>query len=79
VVFLEGIYVKPTYRRRGVARLLVDAIESWGRARNCTELGSDANIANIESQLMHRSLGFTETQRVVFFRKLLVETRTGDE
>ena len=79
VVFLEGIYVKPSSRRRGIARLLVNAIESWGRARNCIEFGSDTNIANIESQSMHRSLGFTETQRVVFYRKVLGDTRTSDE
>jgi aminoglycoside 6'-N-acetyltransferase I len=73
VVFLEGIYVRPEYRRMGVARQLVDAIESWGRAQGCLEFGSDANIANIQSQSMHRSLGFIETQRVVFYRKILVE------
>ena len=29
VAFLEGIYVQPGWRRRGVARPLCDAVEKW--------------------------------------------------
>lgn len=42
VAFLEGIYVCPQYRRRGVARLLCEAAERWGQSKGCTELASDA-------------------------------------
>lgn len=71
VVFLEGLYVAPAWRRKGVARLLADAVAGWGRARGCVELASDASLDNEISHRMHRALGFEETERVVFFRKLL--------
>jgi aminoglycoside 6'-N-acetyltransferase I len=79
VAFLEGIYVKPEYRRQGIARQLIIAVEEWGRAQNCLQIASDTDIANLQSQSMHQSLGFSETQRVVFFRKSLVETSASNE
>ena len=71
VAFLEGIYVAPAFRRTGVARHLVEAVENWARQQGCSELASDTGIANIPSQKLHNALGFTETQRVVYFRKAL--------
>jgi aminoglycoside 6'-N-acetyltransferase I len=35
------------------------------------ELASDADIANAVSHATHRALGFQETERVVYFRKVL--------
>ncbi len=71
VAFLEGIYVVPAYRRRGVARRLVDIVERWARERGFLELASDALLNNNESHAMHGALGFDETERVVYFRKVL--------
>lgn len=71
VAFLEGIYVAPDHRRRGISRQLVAAIEAWARTQGCTEFASDALLANQESHQMHNALGFEETQRVVYFRKLI--------
>ncbi len=71
VVFLEGIYVAPAMRRQGVARALVAAVQAWARSRGCSELASDAALDNLGSHQMHKALGFAETQRVVYFRKML--------
>lgn len=71
VAFLEGIYVAPAARKEGVARALVSAVEAWAREQGCSEFASDAPTDNIASFDMHRALGFEETQRVVFFRKVL--------
>jgi aminoglycoside 6'-N-acetyltransferase I len=71
VAFLEGIYVEPAFRRTGVARQLVQAVEDWAKLAGCSELASDTDIANVASQQLHNALGFSETQRVVYFRKLL--------
>ncbi|WIY54562.1 GNAT family N-acetyltransferase [Devosia sp. YIM 151766] len=71
VAFLEGIFVKPEARGRGVARALVAAVEGWAREQGCTEFASDARVENADSHAMHHALGFEETQRVVFFRKVL--------
>jgi aminoglycoside 6'-N-acetyltransferase I len=73
VGWLEGIYVIPSHRRRQVARHLVEAAETWARQHGYTELGSDAHLANLTSRLTHARWGFEETERVVMFRKKLVE------
>jgi aminoglycoside 6'-N-acetyltransferase I len=71
VAFLEGLYVVPSARRRGVARALVQAVASWAVERGCTEIASDALLANTASHAAHRALGFEETERVVYFRRAL--------
>ncbi len=71
VAFLEGIYVTPHARKLGVAKALVRTAEAWARERGCIEFASDAAVDNESSHAMHRALGFAETERVVFFRKVL--------
>lgn len=71
VAFLEGIFVWPEARGKGVARALVSGVEDWGRQCGCTEFASDTTIDNLASQDMHVALGFEETRRVVYFRKLI--------
>jgi aminoglycoside 6'-N-acetyltransferase I len=71
VAFLEGVYVNPDWRKRGVARLLCRAVEDWAIRLGCSELASDTDLLNTASQLMHVALGFAETERVVFFRRPL--------
>ena len=71
VGFVEGVYVIPAGRRRGIARQLFSAIGDWARARGCRELASDALLENEASQRAHRALGFRETERVVYFTRRL--------
>jgi aminoglycoside 6'-N-acetyltransferase I len=71
VAFLEGIFVRPEHRRRGVARLLVRAVEDWAADLGCSEFASDAELHNSVSHRMHAALGFQETEQVVYFRKRL--------
>jgi aminoglycoside 6'-N-acetyltransferase I len=71
VAFLEGIFVDPEHRKRGIARLLVQAIEDWAAELGCFEFASDAELHNSISHRMHAALGFEETERVVYFRKRL--------
>lgn len=71
VAFLEGIFVRENQRSRGVARQLFARVVDWGKARNLSELASDADIANLVSHQMHKALGFEETERVVYFRQKL--------
>ena len=71
VAYLEGWYVVPEARRRGVGRALVAAAEQWALAQGCTEFASDALLDNETSAAAHRALGFEETVRIRCFRKLL--------
>lgn len=71
VAFLEGLFVVPERRGKGVARQLIRAAETWAGAHGYSELASDALLENEAAQAVHRALGFEETERVVFFRKVL--------
>jgi aminoglycoside 6'-N-acetyltransferase I len=68
VAFLEGIYVTPTHRKRGIARALVKAALDWARERGIDEFASDALLDNGASHAFHKAVGFAETERVVYFR-----------
>ena len=71
VAFVEGWFVVPEHRGRGVGAALIRAAEEWGRARQCTELASDTQSFNEPSIAAHKALGFDEVERVVCFRKVL--------
>ncbi len=71
LAWLEGVYVLPPYRRRGLGRRLVGAVEEWAHGRGFAELGSDAELGNMVSRLSHARWGFEETERVVMFRRVL--------
>jgi len=73
VAFLEGLYVVPGFRRRGVARALVESAVQWAGAEGCRELASDSLLSNAAAHAAHRALGFEETERVVYFRRPLRE------
>ena len=71
VAYLEGWYVVPDARRRGIGTALVRAAEAWGRAQGCTEFGSDALLDNHVSAAAHHALGFEETVQIRCFKKNL--------
>ncbi len=71
VGYLEGIYVAPGHRRRGVAAALLAAGEAWARARGCTEMASDRALDNEGSGRFHEARGFAEVERAVLYRKEL--------
>src|SRR5206468_5494106 len=50
VAYLEGWYVVPEWRRRGVGGALVAAAESWAQGQGCTEFASDTPIDNLGSE-----------------------------
>ncbi|MGD8700772.1 MAG: GNAT family N-acetyltransferase [Gemmatimonadales bacterium] len=69
VAYLEGWFVVPEARGRGVGRALVEVAEAWGRAQGCREFASDAQADNELSAAAHRALGFTDVGLVRCFRK----------
>jgi aminoglycoside 6'-N-acetyltransferase I len=71
VPFLEAIFVRPQFRRQGAGARLIAHIEAFLMAHGFRELGSDALIDNHDSHAARRGWGFSETERVVYFRKIL--------
>ncbi|HEX5136539.1 MAG TPA: GNAT family N-acetyltransferase [Planctomycetota bacterium] len=71
VGYVEGWYVAPSQRRRGIGRALLRAAEAWCRAQGATEIASDTWIDNLPSQRAHEALGFEARNRCVNYRKHL--------
>jgi aminoglycoside 6'-N-acetyltransferase I len=73
VGYIEGWYVDPDMRQRGIGRQLIAAAEAWARGQGCAEMASDADLDNTASQQAHQRLGYSEVERIVCFRKALSE------
>ena len=71
VGYLEGIFVEESCRRRGLAKQLLKACESWAREQGCREFASDCELTNIQSLRFHLGLGFEEANRIICFTKKL--------
>jgi len=71
VGYLEGLFVKESFRQQGYARLLVTHCEHWAKRKGCMEFASDCELHNEESLAMHLKLGFTEANRIICFTKKL--------
>lgn len=56
-LWINEIGVAPSHQRRGIGRLLLDAILLHGRVLGCTEawLGTEGN--NVPAQALYRSVG----------------------
>ena len=79
-LFLEGIFVRPEARGKGIARALCEAAAAFGAKKGCLEFASDVFIDDADSISAHERLGFVETERVVYFRKLLkLSSSTAEE
>lgn len=71
VGYLEGIFVKEAYRRRGFAKDLLAACEAWAKEQGCREFASDCEIENTESFRFHKAMHFAEANRIICFTKAL--------
>lgn len=67
--FVEGIYVEPEYRKRGISKKLIKEGESWLKTKGCSQIGSDIEQSNITSYHFHKSVGFKEVNRLIAFIK----------
>ena len=60
---ISTIYVDPMFRRRGVARLLLDAGEAWLLSRQSGILATDTSAANVALIQLFESRGYAITFR----------------
>ena len=73
VPFIEGWYVDPAMRGRGIGRDLIRAAEAHARASGHHEIASDVEIENADGIVAHRAVGYEEVERTVCFRKSLLD------
>lgn len=67
VGYLEGIYVKPEFRNKGIARELIEYAKKWSVQNGCAEFASDCSLDNEISRVFHNKIGFTEANKIVCF------------
>ena len=68
---VDGLYVKPDYRREGVASALFDRIEEWATERGCEYIGVSAHVDNDAAVEMYDD---TFERKYISYRR-----RLGDE
>ncbi len=71
VGYLEGVFILPGYRKRGLAVELLNTCEKWAKERGCSEFASDCELVNEDSLNFHMKAGFTEANRIICFTKKL--------
>lgn len=67
VGYVEGIYVRPQVRGKGVAELLMETGVAWARQMGFAQLASDTETDNQRSEAFHKRQGFREANRVICF------------
>ncbi|MUK89348.1 GNAT family N-acetyltransferase [Ornithinibacillus sp. L9] len=65
--YIEGIYVKPAFRRKGISKKLFDVAKKWFIEKECKQVGSDIEFDNKVSYKLHKSIGFKEAGRLITF------------
>ena len=55
---VENVVVAPIWRLLGVGRLLMDALEAWGRARGCSYAILVSGSARREAHAFYAALGY---------------------
>ena len=68
--YLEGWYVDPDWRQRGVGRALAEAAEAWAVAQGCREMASDTDPDYPISPAAHAALNYAEVERFRFRKDL---------
>lgn len=67
VGYVEGIYVKPDFRKKGVAKELYDAGAEWVKSKKCTQIGADIGLYNDMCPDFYISMGFNEVNRIICY------------
>ena len=67
VAYVEGLYVRPEFRRKGIAEKMIEHAKKWSAEYGCAELASDCTLDNDGSQAFHKDVGFTEANKIVCY------------
>lgn len=71
VGYVEGIYVLPEFRKKGISKKLLSEAEAWSQSKGCVQIASDIEDENKVSYDFHIGVGFKEVNRVICFIKNL--------
>jgi ribosomal protein S18 acetylase RimI-like enzyme len=63
--FVQDVFVAPEYRRRGIARRLMDAAEMFAASRGVREIRLAVLERNVDARGLYEALGFRGYARVL--------------
>lgn len=69
VAYLEGVYVLPEYRRKGIATKLIEHFKTWAKSIGCKEMASDIEVDNDVSLQFHKKCGFEVVETTIHMKK----------
>jgi GNAT superfamily N-acetyltransferase len=67
IAFVYNVYTDPAHRRRGVARMIMDAIHDWCRDEGIGVAGLNASG---QAQRLYESMGYVRTQAPMMMASL---------
>lgn len=65
--FIFNVYTAPAHRKRGLARLLMDAMHAWGRAEGLERVVLNASAAGLP---IYESMGYVATSEPMMRMRL---------
>lgn len=65
---IVGLIVSDRFRRRGVGKRLVDAVESWGRERGARVFSVRSNLQRVASHAFYPALGYEKIKTQAVYR-----------
>jgi len=72
VWYVEGIFVIPSAQGKGIGRLLFQTLEAHARSQGYTEIASDCELDDTESEAFHKAVGFREAIRSIHLVKRII-------
>ena len=60
-LYVDSLATAPDFRRRGVARALLERVTEEARERGCTHVALETELENSAARALYRSAGFRET------------------
>ena len=74
-VWLEQLYVRPTARRLGMGRLLVNALLDWAEVNGIRGIDLESYRLNAPASILYRSMGFRRLGRERFTLQIWEEAQ----
>ncbi len=67
LVFVYNVYTAPAHRRRGLARIVMEAIHAWCRENGVMWVALNASV---DGQPLYESMGYTVTPSPMMFGRI---------
>ncbi|HEY7288300.1 MAG TPA: GNAT family N-acetyltransferase [Vicinamibacterales bacterium] len=68
LAFVYNVYTEPAHRKRGLGRLVMDAIHEWCRAHGVTSVALNTSV---DGRGLYESLGYAATPSPMMFLSLV--------